>query len=113
LQELKLEILRYPDVGKPFAPGEGILVIHAQRYGERFLHSQRPQEVQRRRKRGHEAQRRWCIETYITAEKPEGVPEENWLPIPREDLDLSPQMRVYVPDMEKMKTWTAPKAEKR
>ena len=53
------------------------------------------------------------IETYITAEKPEGVPEENCLPIPQEDLDLSPQMRVYVPDMEKMKTWTATKAEER
>jgi len=52
------------------------------------------------------------IEIYIAAEKPEGVPEENWLPIPREDLDLSPQMRVYVPDLEKLKTWKAPKAEK-
>jgi len=52
------------------------------------------------------------IEIYIAAEKPEGVPEENWLPIPREDLDLSPQMRLYVPDLEKLKTWKAPKAEK-
>jgi hypothetical protein len=52
------------------------------------------------------------IEIYIAAEKPEGVPEENWLPIPREDLDLSTQLRVYVPDLEKLKTWTAPKAEK-
>jgi hypothetical protein len=52
------------------------------------------------------------IEIYIAAEKPEGVPEENWLPIPREDLDLSPQMRVYAPDLEKMKTWKPPKAEK-
>ena len=52
------------------------------------------------------------IEIYIPAEKPEGVPEENWLPIPREDLALSPQMRVYVPDLEKMKTWKAPEAEK-
>jgi hypothetical protein len=52
------------------------------------------------------------IEIYIAAEKPEGVPEENWLPIPREDLALSPQMRVYVPDLEKMKTWHAPQAER-
>jgi len=52
------------------------------------------------------------IEIYIAAKKPEGVPEENWLPIPREDLDLSPQMRLYVPDLEKLKTWKAPKAEK-
>lgn len=51
------------------------------------------------------------IEINIAVEKPEGVPEENWLPIPREDLDLNPQMRVYVPDLEKMKTWKAPKAE--
>jgi hypothetical protein len=40
------------------------------------------------------------------------VPEENWLPIERKDLDLSPQLRVYVPDLEKMKAWTPPKAEK-
>ena len=52
------------------------------------------------------------IEIYIAAEKPEGVSEENWLPIPREDLALSPQMRVYVPDLDKMKTWKAPMATK-
>ena len=52
------------------------------------------------------------IEIYIAAENPEGVPEENWLPIPREDLELSPQMRIYVPDLEKMKTWKAPRAER-
>jgi len=52
------------------------------------------------------------IEIYIAAEKPEGVPEENWLPIERKDLALSPQLRVYVPDLGKMKTWEAPKAEK-
>jgi len=37
---------------------------------------------------------------------------KNWLPIERGDLDLSPQLRVYVPDLEAMKTWVAPKAEK-
>ncbi|MHA1180341.1 MAG: DUF1214 domain-containing protein, partial [Alphaproteobacteria bacterium] len=52
------------------------------------------------------------IEIHIAAEKPEGVPEENWLPIERKDLALSPQLRVYVPDLEKMTTWEAPKAEK-
>jgi hypothetical protein len=52
------------------------------------------------------------IEIYIAAEQPNGVPEENWLPIERKDLDLSPQLRVYVPDLEKMKTWKAPKADK-
>ncbi len=52
------------------------------------------------------------IEIYIAAEKPAGVPEENWLPIPRADLDLSPQLRVYVPDLERMKTWRPPQAVK-
>jgi hypothetical protein len=52
------------------------------------------------------------IEIYVAAEKPEGVPDENWLPINREDEDLSINLRVYVPDLEKMKTWKAPKAEK-
>ncbi len=52
------------------------------------------------------------IEIRIAAEKPEGVPEENWLPIERKDLDLSPQIRIYVPDLEKLKTWKAPVAER-
>ncbi|MHC4945099.1 MAG: DUF1214 domain-containing protein [Planctomycetota bacterium] len=52
------------------------------------------------------------IDIYVAAEKPEGVPVENWLPIERKDLDLSPQMRIYVPDLKKMKTWMPPKAEK-
>lgn len=52
------------------------------------------------------------IAIYIAAEKPEGVPEENWLPINRGDENLDIIMRVYQPDLEKMKTWQAPKAEK-
>jgi len=52
------------------------------------------------------------IEIYIAAKKPEGVAEENWLPIPREDLDLSPQLRIYVPDLEKFGTWKPPEAER-
>jgi len=51
------------------------------------------------------------IAIYIAAEKPEGVPEENWLPINRKDEAIGAIMRIYVPDLEKMKTWTAPKAE--
>jgi len=51
------------------------------------------------------------IDIYIAVNKPEGVPEENWLPIAREDLDLSLQMRLYEPDLEKMKTWKPPLAE--
>lgn len=52
------------------------------------------------------------IDIYIAAEKPEGTPEENWLPINRKDENIGAIMRIYVPDMEKMKTWSAPKAEK-
>ncbi len=52
------------------------------------------------------------IEIYIAAEKPEGVPEENWLPINREDLGISVILRVYAPDLEKMKTWQPPKWSK-
>ncbi len=52
------------------------------------------------------------IEIHIAAEQPQGVPGENWLPITREDLGLDVVMRVYVPDLEKMKTWKAPEAER-
>ncbi|VGO16650.1 hypothetical protein PDESU_05241 [Pontiella desulfatans] len=51
------------------------------------------------------------IAIYIAAQKPEGVPEENWLPINRKDEDIGPIMRVYVPDLKKMEIWQAPKAE--
>ena len=52
------------------------------------------------------------IEIHVAAAQPQGVPAENWLPITREDLGLDVIMRVYVPDLQKMKTWKAPKAEK-
>jgi hypothetical protein len=52
------------------------------------------------------------IEVYVAAEKPEGVPEENWLPISRKDEDMDIVLRIYVSDLETMKTWQAPKAEK-
>jgi hypothetical protein len=52
------------------------------------------------------------IEIYIAAEKPQGVPAENWLPIIHRDEGLDLVMRIYAPDLEKMKTWEAPKAEK-
>ena len=48
----------------------------------------------------------------IAAAQPQGVPAENWLPITRGDLGIDVIMRVYQPDLEKMKTWKAPKAEK-
>ena len=50
------------------------------------------------------------IEVYVAAEKPEGVPEENWLPINRKDEDMDIVLRIYVSDLEKMKTWQTPKA---
>ena len=51
------------------------------------------------------------IAIYIAAEKPEGVPEENWLPLNRGDYGIDAVLRLYVPDLEKFKTWTLPKAE--
>ena len=51
------------------------------------------------------------IEIHIAAEKPEGVPKENWLPINRGDEALDIVMRLYAPDAEKMETWTPPKAD--
>ena len=48
------------------------------------------------------------IEIHIAAKQPKGVPAENWLPITREDLGIDIIMRVYVPDLKKMKTWKAP-----
>jgi hypothetical protein len=51
------------------------------------------------------------IAIHIAAEKPEGVPEENWLPINRKDEQLDLTMRIYAPDLEKFKAWTPPKAK--
>jgi hypothetical protein len=52
------------------------------------------------------------IEVYVAAKQPKGVPAENWLPMTRKDLELDVIMRVYQPDLKKMKTWKAPKAER-
>mgnify|MGYP001825501204 CR=1 FL=1 len=52
------------------------------------------------------------IAIYIAAEKPDGVPEENWLPINREDIVNGPIMRLYEPDLDAFASWTAPTAEK-
>jgi hypothetical protein len=52
------------------------------------------------------------IEIHVAAEQPEGVPEENWLPINRGDEALDIVLRIYAPDVEKMKTWEPPKAER-
>jgi hypothetical protein len=52
------------------------------------------------------------IEIYVSAEKSEGVPAENWLPIIRKDEGLDVVMRIYAPDLEKLKTWKSPQADK-
>ena len=51
------------------------------------------------------------IEIYIAAEKPEGVPEDNWLPLNRGDYGIDVILRIYVPNLEKFKDWSPPKAE--
>jgi hypothetical protein len=51
------------------------------------------------------------IEIFISAEQPEGVPDENWLPINRGDIGLSLMYRIYAPDAEKMKTWVVTQPE--
>ena len=50
------------------------------------------------------------IEVHIAAQKPAGVPDENWLPVNRVDQGIDVILRVYVPDLEKFKSWSAPKA---
>jgi len=52
------------------------------------------------------------IAVYIAAEKPEGVPEENWLPINRKDEDIDVTLRIYVPDLEALGNWRVPTAER-
>ena len=64
------------------------------------------------RTRGMKLNEEGDIEIYVAAERPEGVPEENWLPINRKDEKIDLIMRIYVPDLAKLKSWRAPKAEK-
>ena len=51
------------------------------------------------------------IDIYVSAEKPDDVPKENWLPINRADIGINGMFRIYSPDEDKMKTWQAPKFE--
>jgi len=60
---------------------------------------------------GMKLNRQGGIDIYVAAHKPRGVPEEDWLPINRNDEDIDIVLRIYVPDLEKFKTWTAPRAE--
>ena len=52
------------------------------------------------------------LEIHISPKQPADVPKENWLPSGGEDEQLDLIMRVYAPDVEAMKNWKAPKAEK-
>ena len=52
------------------------------------------------------------IDVYVSAEAPEGVPAENWLPINRKDENIDIILRVYVPDLEEVKSWSPPSAER-
>ncbi len=52
------------------------------------------------------------IEIHVAAQKPKGVPAENWLPVNRGDYGIDLIMRIYAPDLERYKTWSAPKAER-
>lgn len=52
------------------------------------------------------------IAIYIAAEKPEGVPEQNWLPVERRDEAIDVILRIYVPDLERLETWAPPRAER-
>ena len=52
------------------------------------------------------------IEIHVAAEKPDGVPPENWLPVNRSNYGIDVIMRIYAPDLERYKTWSPPKAER-
>jgi hypothetical protein len=52
------------------------------------------------------------ITVYVAAKQPEGVPEENWLPINRKDEDMDVVLRIYVPDLEALENWSVPTAER-
>lgn len=51
------------------------------------------------------------IDIHVAVEQPNGVPEENWLPINRKDENLDIILRLYVPDLKKLKAWKVPNAE--
>jgi len=49
---------------------------------------------------------------YVAAEKPEGVPEANWLLLNRGDYGIDLVLRLYVPDLKQYREWEPPRAEK-
>jgi len=50
------------------------------------------------------------IAIYVAAEQPEGVPDENWLPLVRGDHAIDVIMRIYAPDLERFSDWAPPLA---
>jgi hypothetical protein len=52
------------------------------------------------------------IAIYVAAEQPKGVPPENWLPIARKDEAVDLMLRLYTADLQKLKTWKPPVAER-
>jgi hypothetical protein len=52
------------------------------------------------------------IDVYIAAEAPEGVPPENWLPINRKDENIDVILRVYIPDLKAVDSWSPPTAQR-
>ena len=52
------------------------------------------------------------IDIHIAAQRPDGVPEDNWLPINRGDYGIDIIMRLYAPDLKRYKTWSPPNAER-
>jgi hypothetical protein len=48
----------------------------------------------------------------IAAEKPDDVPEDNWLPIERADYGIGPIMRIYAPDLDRFTDWKPPVAKR-
>jgi hypothetical protein len=52
------------------------------------------------------------IAIYVAAEQPKGVPPENWLPIVRTDEAVDLILRLYTADLQKVKAWKAPLAER-
>ena len=61
---------------------------------------------------GYELDEDGGIRIVIAAEQPEGVPEENWLPLNRGDYDIDLSMRIYAPDLERFADWTPPVVRK-
>jgi hypothetical protein len=51
------------------------------------------------------------ITIHVAAEQPEGVPDENWLPLVRGDYAIDVLMRIYAPDLQRFADWNPPAVE--